>query len=149
MITGISDIAGSRVLCIDPDPKTRKFVCEKLTALGLSVRLAEDGLEGLRAALSLPRPDLIIMEFTLANMAATEVIQRLRTRGNWVRIILTTDKPEADEAHLLAIDNAVIDIMGKPFTDDSLRVRSIAALRRAAVKKSIFRYADLSLDLAN
>ncbi|HZS60964.1 MAG TPA: response regulator transcription factor [Gemmatimonadaceae bacterium] len=148
MITGISDLAGSRILCIDPDPKTRKFVSEKLSALGLSVRLAEDGVEGLRAALSLPRPELIIMEFALANMASTEVIQRLRTRGNWVRIILTTSHPEDDDAHLLSINNAVIDIMGKPFSDQSLQVRTIAALRRAAVKKSVFRYADLSLDLA-
>src|ERR1700743_1013206 len=77
MITGISDLAGSRILCIDPDPKTRKFVSEHLPSRGLSVRLAEDGVEGLRAALGLPRPELIIMEFTLPNMASTEVIQRL------------------------------------------------------------------------
>jgi DNA-binding response OmpR family regulator len=149
MITGISDLVGSRILCIDPDPKTRKFVSDKLGGLGLSVRLAEDGVEGLRAALSLPRPDLIIMEFGLPNLPSSEVIQRLRNRGHWVRIILMTDKPYDDSAHLVAIDNAVIDIMGKPFTDTSLRVRTIAALRRAAVKKSVFRYADLSLDLAN
>jgi DNA-binding response OmpR family regulator len=148
MITGISDLLGSRILCIDPDPKTRKFVSQKLGALGLSVRVAADGIEGLRIALSLPRPELIIMEFGLPNLPGAQVIERLRTRGNWVRIILTTDKPDDDDAHLLAIDNAVIDIMGKPFTDDSLRVRTIAALRRAAVKKSVFRYADLSLDLA-
>jgi DNA-binding response OmpR family regulator len=148
MMTGISDLVGSRILCIDPDPETRTFVKEKLSKIGMTVRVAEDGIEGLRSALSLPRPDLIIMEFNLPKLSGQEAVTRLRTRGNWVRIILTTDKPENDEAHLLAIDNAVIDIMGKPFTDDSLRVRTIAALRRAMVKKSVFRYADLSLDLA-
>jgi DNA-binding response OmpR family regulator len=148
MITGISDLVGSRILCIDPDPETRNFVRETLGGLSFTVRLAEDGIEGMRAALSLPRPDLIIMEFNLPNLSGQNAVQRLRTRGNWVRIILMTNKPEDDEAHLLAIDNAVIDILGKPFTDDSLRVRTIAALRRAMVKKSVFRYADLSLDLA-
>jgi DNA-binding response OmpR family regulator len=148
MMTGISDVVASRILCIDPDSQTRNFVRDKLSKLGMSVRVAENGIQGLRAALSLPRPDLIIMELNLPQLSGQEAIKRLRMRGNWVRIILTTDKPEDDEAHLLAIDNAVIDIMAKPFSDDSLRVRTIAALRRALVKKSVFRYADLSLDLA-
>jgi DNA-binding response OmpR family regulator len=148
MITGISDIVASRILCVDPDPESREFVRKQLGGIGMTMRLAEDGVEGMRAALSLPRPDLIIMEFNLPKLSAPDMINRLRKRGHWMRIILATSNPNDDEPHILAIHNSVDDVMVKPFKEASLFARTIAALRRGMVKRYVFQYADVTLDLS-
>ncbi len=143
---GISDLVGSRILVIDHDAESRDFMCDQLGDLGFTMRGAVDGIDGLRAALGLPRPDLIITNVDLPRLSGLDVIRRLRTRGNWVRIIIATEKAD-DCVHLAAIEHAVLDIMAKPFTDETLHRRVIAALRRVMVKKSVYRYRDLELDL--
>src|SRR5258706_402009 len=69
-----------RVLHIEDDPRNRLLVRKLLTADGLEVIDAPDGLEGVRLALA-QRPDLILVDINIPGLDGYEVTLRLRNEA--------------------------------------------------------------------
>ena len=109
------------VLVVDDDFMVaeihRKFVdhVDGFTAVGA----ARTGAEALELAATL-RPDLILLDVYLPDMTGLEVLQRLRSAGDPVGVIMITAARELDTVSG-ALDGGAADYLIKPFEFPQLR----------------------------
>ena len=75
-----------RILVIDDDPLVRRTMERLLQKSGYEVRLAVDGIEGLRAFRT-QRPDLVITDIIMPQKEGLDTIRLLRTWSPDVKII--------------------------------------------------------------
>jgi signal transduction histidine kinase len=112
----------SRVLHIEDDPRNRLLVRKLLAAEGYEVIDATDGLEGVRAALTV-RPDLVLVDLNIPGLDGYEVTLRLRgepsLRG--VPIVAITAEGDRDTSFAVGCDG---------FIQKPIDARSFASLVR-------------------
>jgi CheY-like chemotaxis protein len=84
-----------QILIIDDEPDVVKMVVIRLRARGYKVSLAVDGKEGL-AALETQRPDLILLDYRLPDIAAPTLARKIKARegAGQIPIILITASSE-------------------------------------------------------
>jgi two-component system KDP operon response regulator KdpE len=136
-----------KVLVVDDEPPIRK-----LLRMGLSTQVYEV-LEASNAkgALELlgKKPDLIILDLGLPDMAGHELLRTIRARDDSVPIVVLSSR--GDEAgKVQALDLGADDYVTKPFGMDELLARLRAALRHQLQvhgERPIFRLGELSVDL--
>jgi signal transduction histidine kinase len=85
----------SRVLHIEDDPRNRLLVRKLLTAEGLEVLDAPDGLTGVRMALA-DRPDLVLVDLNIPGLDGYEVTLRLRSEPALVGVPIVAITAEGD-----------------------------------------------------
>ncbi len=85
----------SRVLHIEDDPRNRLLVRKLLTAEGLEVIDAPDGLTGVRLALAAP-PDLVLVDLNIPGLDGYEVTLRLRSEPALVGVPIVAITAEGD-----------------------------------------------------
>jgi two-component system KDP operon response regulator KdpE len=140
---------GARILVIDDEPAIRRAVERNLAGHGFEVRGAESGEEGLELETRF-HPDLVLLDMVLPDVSGFEVIGQLRARTSTPIIVLSVRGAERDKVH--ALDLGADDYLTKPFGVDELLARIRVALRHAARSgarpDSVFRSADLTVDLA-
>ncbi len=107
-----------------------------------SVGVARTGAEALAAAAEL-QPDLILLDVYLPDMTGLEVLQRLRSGGNRVGVIMITAARELDTVSA-ALDGGAADYLIKPFEFGQLKTKLESFAARAAALESD-RGADQSL----
>jgi two-component system, OmpR family, KDP operon response regulator KdpE len=137
------------ILVIDDEPQIRRFVKAGLELHGYSVRAAENASRGLDAVAEM-RPDLVILDLGLPDMAGPEVLTTIRSWSNVPVIILSIQVDEDQKVHLLR--SGADDYLAKPFSLAELAARCEAALRRyhkAVDKDSVVRTGPLTVDLAS
>src|SRR5260370_15648181 len=135
------------VLLIDDEPKIRRFLRAGFELHGFSVLEAENGADGLKAAI-FGAPDLIILDLALRDLHGTEVLERLRTWQNGHVIILSVVANENEKVRLLQA--GADDYVVKPFGMAELLARSDAALRRyfkSATENPVVVAGPLAVDL--
>ncbi|HEY1697384.1 MAG TPA: hybrid sensor histidine kinase/response regulator [Polyangiaceae bacterium] len=112
----------SRVLHIEDDPRNRLLVRKLLAPEGHEVVDATDGLEGVRAALSI-RPDLVLVDLNLPGLDGYEVTLRLRSEPSLsgVPIVAITAEGDRDTSFAVGCDG---------FIQKPIDARSFAALVR-------------------
>jgi signal transduction histidine kinase len=112
----------SRVLHIEDDPRNRLLVRKLLASEGHEVIDATDGLEGVRAALSV-RPDLVLVDLNLPGLDGYEVTLRLRSEPSLsgVPIVAITAEGDRDTSFAVGCDG---------FIQKPIDARSFAALVR-------------------
>jgi len=116
-----------RVLVVDDEPETVKYVSANLKARGFDVITASDGTEGLKQAEE-QVVDLILLDITMPGPDGFEVCRRIRESSDVPIIILSARGREQDKVK--ALDLGADDYMTKPFGIDELLARVRAALRR-------------------
>lgn len=84
-----------------------------------AVAVARTGAEALRQAAGL-NPDLILLDVYLPDMTGLEVLQRLRSAGDGVGVIMITAARELDTV-AGALDGGAADYLIKPFEFDQFR----------------------------
>lgn len=99
-----------------------------------TVGVARTGGEALRAAHEL-RPDLILLDVYLPDMTGLEVLQRLRSDGDGVGVIMITAARELDTVSG-ALDGGAADYLIKPFEFDQLQAKLTAFAARADALES-------------
>lgn len=77
-----------RILVIEDEAKTAKFLKKGLGEAGFVVDVAEDGLEGLHLALELEF-DLIILDVMLPSLDGWQVLTCLRQAGRHALVLCT------------------------------------------------------------
>lgn len=110
----IADVDRKRILVIDDDLPLRGMLAAALRQQGFRVLLAGDGAEGQRA-LTIHKPDLVILDLAMPNVNGWDFLQRLKETGHsgQVPIIVVS-------AHLRVEPQAVLQmgvaaILPKPF----------------------------------
>jgi two-component system KDP operon response regulator KdpE len=139
---------GQRVLVVDDETSIRRYLRAALTAQGLAVYEAADGLEALNAVLA-HRPDLIILDLGLPDIDGIEVTRRLREWSQTPIIILSVREAEQDK--IAALDAGADDYLTKPFGTGELMARMRVVMRRqiTSANEPIFTTGGLILDFSH
>ena len=98
----------ARVLHIEDDPRNRLLVRKLLTAEGIEVIDAADGLEGVRLAIA-QRPDLVLVDLNIPGLDGYEVTLRLRSEAslNGVPIVAITAEGDKETSFAVGCDGFV------------------------------------------
>ena len=99
-----------------------------------AVGVARTGAEALSAAREL-RPHLILLDVYLPDMTGLEVLQRLRSEGDRVGVIMITAARELDTVSG-ALDGGAADYLIKPFEFPQLKAKLEAFAARADALES-------------
>jgi len=120
---------GARVLVADDDRATRRLLRTALRAQGYSVFEAATTAAAVAGA-SAVRPDVIILDITLADGSGIDAIHRLR---EFVRRPILILSPSGDEAaKVAALDAGADDYLTTPFGVGELLARLRVMLRHVA-----------------
>jgi two-component system, OmpR family, KDP operon response regulator KdpE len=117
------------VLVIDDEPAILRALRINLNARDYAVHTAIDGKSGLQS-MARERPDVVILDLGLPDMAGTDVIRGIRGWSNVPIIVLSASGQEVRKVE--ALDAGADDYVTKPFGMDELLARLRAATRRAA-----------------
>ena len=82
----------AKILIVDDEPALLSALVDKFTRTGFTVIIAENGREGLKAALK-NRPDLILLDIIMPVMDGITMLYKLRKDrwGKQVKVILLTN----------------------------------------------------------
>jgi len=122
----------NKLLVIDDSLTVRKMVELSFRNEGWSIDFAANGADGVSKALS-TAPDLVLLDFVLPDMKATDVCERLAAspKGADLAVILMSAKMERVR-DLFKNYPMVVDFVGKPFSATDILER--AARARGPVK---------------
>jgi two-component system KDP operon response regulator KdpE len=136
------------VLVVDDEIAIRRFLRVALNGQGFVVSEAGTGQDALQA-LTLERPDLVILDLGLPDMDGVEVTRRLREWSQVPVIILSVREQEVDK--IAALDAGADDYLTKPFGMGELlaRIRTILRRQTAGTSEPVFTLGGLTVDLAN
>ncbi|MFB7428774.1 response regulator transcription factor [Streptomyces hydrogenans] len=136
-----------RILVIEDEERIAASLRRGLTAVGYTVDVAHDGVDGLHLARE-HRYAAILLDLMLPGLSGYQVCARLRAEGNNVPVLMLTAKNgEYDEAECL--DTGADDYLAKPFSYVVLEARLRALVRRGGARLStVLQAGDLWLDPA-
>lgn len=135
-----------RILVIEDESKTAKFLKKGLSEAGFVVDVAGDGLEGLYLAQEVDF-ELLILDVMLPGLDGWQVLTRLRQAGRRAPVLFLTARDAVHE-RVRGFELGGDDYMVKPFAFSELLARVRSLLRRApARQQETIRMADLEIDL--
>jgi DNA-binding response OmpR family regulator len=139
-------------LIIEDDPDIAESVKYNLESAGFTAIVALTGEQGLKLALDMHNPPVVIvLDLMLPGMNGMELCRRLRRENQTRRtpiIMLTAKTSEADR--IAGLDMGADDYIAKPFSVRELLARVRAVLRRVD-EESVECYEDgrLTIDFAD
>ena len=135
-----------RILVIEDESKTAKFLKKGLSEAGFVVDVAGDGLEGLYLAQEVDF-ELLILDVMLPGLDGWQVLTRLRQAGRRAPVLILTARDAVHE-RVRGFELGGDDYVVKPFAFSELLARVRSLLRRApARQQETIRMADLEIDL--
>jgi two-component system KDP operon response regulator KdpE len=123
----------TRILIVDDEPNIIATLSPLLRTRGYDVQSAMTG----RAALDVverDKPDLIILDLGLPDMAGAEVCRLIRQGTGTPILVLSARGAEGDKVQ--ALDAGADDYVTKPFSAEELLARIRVALRRVETRTS-------------
>lgn len=117
-----------KVLVVDDEPATLKYVGTNLRARGYEVLTAPDGLQAIEVAHHTTL-DLVLLDLMMPGMDGFQVCQKLREWSEVPIVILSARGQERDKVR--ALDIGADDYLTKPFGVEELLARVRAVLRRS------------------
>jgi DNA-binding response OmpR family regulator len=138
---------GVRLLVVEDEHRMAAALQRGLTHAGFTVDVAADGVQGLELASSV-RYDAIVLDIMLPGLSGYEVTKRLRAKGVWTPILITSAKDGVyDQAD--GLDLGADDYLTKPYSFVVLLARLRALLRRGATPRpAVLAAGSLLLDPA-
>jgi two-component system KDP operon response regulator KdpE len=140
--------SGLRVLIVDDEPGTRRFLRAALTSEGYAT-LELDAGAGVAGAVSQRMADIVLLDMGLPDIDGMQVLQRIRATGSTIPIIIVSNRLD-ETAKVKALDLGADDYVGKPFGTHELlaRIRSVHRRQQAARDSTpVLRVRDLAVDL--
>lgn len=132
------------VLVIEDDKTINSLLCSIIAKSGYSADSAENGLDGLRKALSSDY-NIILMDLMLPLKTGEEILKELRKVKNTPVIIISAKSEVYNRIELFKI--GADDYITKPFDIDEVMLRIQAVLRRTEAQTSkILCFKGMKLD---
>ena len=119
----------TRILVVDDDPQTLRYVRDALTAAGYSPLVTGDPRE-LPDLLRTKKPRLVLLDLMLPGTNCIELMQRIPELTD--RPVIFISGYGRDETIARAVESGAADYIVKPFSPTELTARVQAALRRLA-----------------
>lgn len=134
-----------RILIVEDQEKTARYLAKGLTENAFAVDVAHSGSDGLKLATD-NEYSLIVLDVMLPGIDGWEVIRSLRTVRKDTPVIFLTAR-DAVQERVKGLELGADDYLVKPFAFSELLARIHTILRRGSVRKpSVLRVADLELD---
>lgn len=139
---------GLKVLVVDDEISIQRFLRVALNGQGFIVSEANTGEAALQA-ITINRPDLVILDLGLPDMDGIEVTRRTREWSKVPIIILSVREQEEDK--ISALDAGADDYLTKPFGMGELlaRIRTVLRRQNNINSEPVFTFGGLVVDLAN
>ena len=135
-----------KILVIEDEVKTAKFLKRGLSEAGYVVDVGSDGLEGLHLAIEVDF-DLIVLDVMLPVTDGWQVLARLREAGRKTLVLMLTARDSVYE-RVHGFELGADDYLVKPFAFSELLARVRSLLRRSTARpQETIRMADLEIDL--
>ena len=139
-----------KILLVEDDANLVELVGYNLEKEGFAVLHTADGEEALVLAEE-EKPDLVILDWMIANLSGIEVCRRLRrspVTANLPIVMLTARAEEADR--IRGLETGADDYVTKPFSPRELiaRVRAVLRRLRPALSGGNLDYAGITMDTA-
>jgi two-component system, OmpR family, KDP operon response regulator KdpE len=125
----------NKVLIVEDEPETVKYVSANLRARGYEVVAARDGRSALRM-FNESTPDLLILDISLPDMDGFQICQIVRRESNVPIVVLSARWQEQEIVR--ALDMGADDYLTKPFGVDELLARVRLALRHGPSQTAPF-----------
>lgn len=135
-----------KILIIEDEPKTSRFLRKGLSEAGYVVDVAADGIHGLHLALEFDF-DLIVLDVMLPGLDGWQVLARMREAERKAQVLMLTAR-DAVHYRVQGFELGADDYMIKPFAFSELLARVRSLLRRAVPRvPETLCLADLEIDL--
>jgi two-component system copper resistance phosphate regulon response regulator CusR len=135
-----------RILVVEDEAKTAKFLKKGLSESGFVVDVASDGLDGLELAKNVDF-DLVILDIMLPGLDGWQVLTGLRQASRNTQVLFLTARDSIEE-RVRGFELGADDYLVKPFAFSELLARVRSRLRRTPSRpQTVVRMADLEIDL--
>jgi two-component system KDP operon response regulator KdpE len=128
MLNGVTSIRADAILIIDDEVQIRHAIANALRHLSDRILEASTGAEGMDLAAT-SRPDLIVLDLGLPDMAGAMVCREIRRWSSTPIVVLSARHGEAEKVELLTA--GADDYVTKPFSLAEIVARIQAHLRRS------------------
>ncbi|HUR55857.1 MAG TPA: response regulator [Gemmataceae bacterium] len=116
----------ARLLVVDDSALSRRISRRILEEAGHAVSEAAEGMTALERY-AVDRPDVVLLDVTMAEMDGFEVLRQLRAMDPTARVVMATADVQAS-SRALAEAGGAVGFVGKPFAADALLRAVDAAL---------------------
>lgn len=138
-----------KILVVEDDEETRKYLASGLATEGFAVDCAANGRDALFLA-SGAAYDLIVVDRLLPGLDGLSLVKVLRGAGITAAVLFLTALDGIDE-RVAGLDAGGDDYLVKPFAFSEFTARVRALLRRPPLneQETVLRVGDLTLDLVS
>jgi DNA-binding response OmpR family regulator len=136
----------SRILIAEDEPDVVAFLEKGLRARGFTTTAVGDGIDAEELARDRDF-DLLILDLGLPRLDGSEVLRRVRARGEQLPIVILTARGDVDDT-VAGLEQGADDYLAKPFRFEELVARINARLRdEARPADGVLSAGRVSLDL--
>lgn len=133
-----------RLLIVEDEPKTGRYLQQGLTESGFVCDLVADGVDGLHMALT-GDYDLIVLDVALPKLDGWTVVQTLRASKSTVPVLFLTARDSIQD-RVRGLDLGADDYLVKPFAFAELLARVRALGRRQPVSTGVLQCGAVLID---